>query len=136
MGVRGNVRRSSDGHIIHANVDTDVIISEEPEYGSTQKPEEMYAVIEHFALGAVVLSYRLTGSYHLMSSCRVHSATCKPGRDVRRHQALCAGCAADLLLFLTPDVHFHLLALQWQHAKTGGDECRHRAFCAGCATLH
>ncbi len=52
MGVRGNVRRSTDGHIIHANVDTDVIISEEPEYGYTSKPEEMYAVIEHFALGA------------------------------------------------------------------------------------
>ena len=52
MGVRGNVRRSTDGHIIHANVDTDVIISEEPEYGSTAKPEEIYAIIEHFSLGA------------------------------------------------------------------------------------
>ncbi len=52
MGVRGNVRRSVDGHIIHTNVDTDVIISDEPEYGSTAKPEEMYAVIEHFSLGA------------------------------------------------------------------------------------
>lgn len=51
MGVRGNVRRNQDGHIIHANVDTDVIISDEPEYGSTTKPEEMYAVIEHFCLG-------------------------------------------------------------------------------------
>ncbi len=51
MGVRGNVRRSVDGHIIHTNVDTDVIISDEPEYGSTAKPEEMYAVIEHFSLG-------------------------------------------------------------------------------------
>jgi MT-A70 len=52
MGVRGNVRRSTDGHIIHANVDTDVIISEEPDYGSTAKPEEIYAIIEHFSLGA------------------------------------------------------------------------------------
>lgn len=51
MGVRGNVRRNQDGHIIHANVDTDVIISDEPEYGSTVKPEEIYAVIEHFCLG-------------------------------------------------------------------------------------
>jgi hypothetical protein len=33
MGIKGTVRRSSDGHIIHANVDTDIIISEEPEYG-------------------------------------------------------------------------------------------------------
>jgi mRNA m6A methyltransferase non-catalytic subunit len=58
MGVRGNVRRSTDGHIIHANVDTDVIISEEPDYGSTAKPEEIYAIIEHFSLGAHVRAYR------------------------------------------------------------------------------
>lgn len=51
MGIKGTVRRSSDGHIIHANVDTDIIISEEPEYGSTTKPEELYHIIEHFAQG-------------------------------------------------------------------------------------
>lgn len=33
MGIRGTVRRSSDAHIIHANIDTDIIISEEPPYG-------------------------------------------------------------------------------------------------------
>ncbi|XP_024520156.1 methyltransferase-like protein 14 homolog [Selaginella moellendorffii] len=51
MGIKGTVRRSSDGHIIHANVDTDVIISEEPPFGSVAKPEELYHIIEHFALG-------------------------------------------------------------------------------------
>jgi N6-adenosine-specific RNA methylase IME4 len=51
MGIKGTVRRSTDGHIIHANIDTDVIIAEEPPYGSTQKPEDMYRIIEHFALG-------------------------------------------------------------------------------------
>ncbi|XP_019454218.1 PREDICTED: methyltransferase-like protein 1 isoform X1 [Lupinus angustifolius] len=51
MGIKGTVRRSTDGHIIHANIDTDVIIAEEPSYGSTQKPEDMYRIIEHFALG-------------------------------------------------------------------------------------
>ena len=59
MGVRGNVRRSVDGHIIHTNVDTDVMISDEPEYGSTAKPEEMYAVIEHFSLGALADSFKV-----------------------------------------------------------------------------
>lgn len=29
VGIRGTVRRGSDGHFIHANVDTDVIVSEE-----------------------------------------------------------------------------------------------------------
>ncbi|KAL2650612.1 hypothetical protein R1flu_018740 [Riccia fluitans] len=51
MGIKGTVRRSTDGHIIHANVDTDIIISEEPPYGSTMKPEELYHIIEHFAQG-------------------------------------------------------------------------------------
>ena len=51
MGIRGTVRRSTDAHLIHANVDTDVIIAEEPPVGSTQKPEEVYRVIEHFAQG-------------------------------------------------------------------------------------
>ncbi|KAL7148261.1 hypothetical protein ABFS83_06G166300 [Erythranthe nasuta] len=51
MGIKGTVRRSSDSHIIHANIDTDVIIAEEPPYGSTAKPEDMYRIVEHFALG-------------------------------------------------------------------------------------
>lgn len=51
MGIKGTVRRSSDGHIIHANIDTDIIISEEPPYGSTAKPEELYHIVEHFAQG-------------------------------------------------------------------------------------
>ncbi|CAG8469862.1 16094_t:CDS:2 [Acaulospora morrowiae] len=51
MGIKGTVRRSTDGHFIHCNVDTDVIISEEPLFGSTRKPEELYHIIEHFCLG-------------------------------------------------------------------------------------
>ncbi|CAM0870792.1 unnamed protein product [Alopecurus aequalis] len=30
MGIKGTVRRSTDGHVIHANIDTDIIIAEEP----------------------------------------------------------------------------------------------------------
>lgn len=51
MGIKGTVRRNQDGHLIHANVDTDVIIWEEPPHGSTVKPEELYHIIEHFSLG-------------------------------------------------------------------------------------
>ncbi|KAH9324388.1 hypothetical protein KI387_004566 [Taxus chinensis] len=51
MGIKGTVRRSTDGHIIHANIDTDIIIAEEPPQGSTTKPEDLYRIIEHFALG-------------------------------------------------------------------------------------
>eukprot|EP00891_Asterochloris_glomerata_P004926 jgi/Astpho2/4926/Aster-05853 len=51
MGIKGTVRRATDGHIIHANVDTDVVVSEEPPFGSTRKPDELYQLIERFALG-------------------------------------------------------------------------------------
>lgn len=47
----GTVRRSTDGDFIHANVDIDLIISEEPEYGSLEKPVEIFHISEHFCLG-------------------------------------------------------------------------------------
>jgi hypothetical protein len=51
MGIKGSVRRATDGHVIHANCDTDIIVSEEPPLGSTAKPEELYQIIERFCLG-------------------------------------------------------------------------------------
>ena len=33
MGIKGTIRRSTDGHIIHANIDTDIIIAKEPPHG-------------------------------------------------------------------------------------------------------
>lgn len=47
----GTVRRSTDGDFIHANVDIDLIIDEEAEPGSLDKPVEMFHIIEHFCLG-------------------------------------------------------------------------------------
>lgn len=51
MGIKGTVKRSTDGDFIHANVDIDLIIEEEPEYGSKDKPVEIFHMIEHFCLG-------------------------------------------------------------------------------------
>ncbi|XP_072038432.1 N(6)-adenosine-methyltransferase non-catalytic subunit METTL14-like [Amphiura filiformis] len=51
MGIKGTVRRSTDGDFIHANVDLDVIITEERPAGDLTKPEEMFHIIEHFCLG-------------------------------------------------------------------------------------
>jgi len=62
MGIKGTVRRTTDGHLIHANIDTDIIISEEPPTGSTKKPEELYQVIERFAQGG----HRCSGTACLM----------------------------------------------------------------------
>jgi mRNA (2'-O-methyladenosine-N6-)-methyltransferase len=51
MGIKGTVRRSTDGDFIHANVDIDLIIDEETDYGSKEKPVEIFHMIEHFCLG-------------------------------------------------------------------------------------
>lgn len=51
MGIRGTVRRSIDGDFIHCNIDTDLIVSEENEHGSIDKPDEIFDIIEHFCLG-------------------------------------------------------------------------------------
>lgn len=51
MGIKGTVKRSTDGDFIHANVDIDLIIEEEKEYGSKEKPVEIFHMVEHFCLG-------------------------------------------------------------------------------------
>ena len=38
MGIKGTVKRSTDGDFIHANVDIDLIIEEEQPYGTKDKP--------------------------------------------------------------------------------------------------
>lgn len=68
MGIKGTVRRATDGHVIHANVDTDVIVSEEPPLGSTEKPEQMYSIIERFCLGR-----RYAVNQTVNTACRFHS---------------------------------------------------------------
>lgn len=51
MGIKGTVRRSTDTDFIHANIDIDLIISEENAYGKLEKPIEIFHIIEHFCLG-------------------------------------------------------------------------------------
>ena len=51
VGIKGQVKRGADRHFIHANIDTDVIVSEEQMDNSTEKPNELYRIIERFCLG-------------------------------------------------------------------------------------
>lgn len=51
MGIKGTVRRSTDGDFIHANVDIDLMITEEPGIGDRSKPDEIFNIMEHFCLG-------------------------------------------------------------------------------------
>lgn len=62
MGIKGTVRRSTDGHIIHANIDTDVIIAEEPPYG---------ICLYHSIYVASISSAKLDTS-HEIYSCRTY----------------------------------------------------------------
>lgn len=134
MGVRGNVRRSTDGHIIHANVDTDVIISEEPDYGSTAKPEEMYAVIEHFALGgfAVPEDLALQGEPCILEAVFTRTRRHRQaGGDVRRHRHFALG--EDFLDWFPSDSktdHDTNPPPETQR-QAGGDVRRHRALRPG-----
>ncbi|CAG0887221.1 unnamed protein product [Cyprideis torosa] len=50
MGIKGTVRRSTDGDFIHANVDIDLIITEE-DSSNVDKPQEIFSIIERFCLG-------------------------------------------------------------------------------------
>ena len=43
MGIKGTVRRSTDGDFIHANVDIDLIIDEEPVVGFTTHNSSLFA---------------------------------------------------------------------------------------------
>ncbi|BEI94536.1 uncharacterized protein CcaverHIS019_0701080 [Cutaneotrichosporon cavernicola] len=51
MGIRGTVRRSTDVHFVHCNVDTDVIVWEGASDGP-RTPPYLYTLIENFCLGA------------------------------------------------------------------------------------
>jgi N6-adenosine-specific RNA methylase IME4 len=55
VGIRGKLLRGRDHAFVHANCDTDIIFSEEPELGSTEKPDELYDIIERFCNGRWVL---------------------------------------------------------------------------------
>lgn len=49
--MRGKLNRTFDHVFVHANVDTDIICTEEPPLGSTRKPDELYGIIERFCNG-------------------------------------------------------------------------------------
>jgi N6-adenosine-specific RNA methylase IME4 len=51
VGMRGKLMRSQHGAFVHANCDHDILFSEEPPLGSTEKPEELYNLIERFCNG-------------------------------------------------------------------------------------
>jgi N6-adenosine-specific RNA methylase IME4 len=51
MGIRGTIRRSDDSHLVHCNVDLDVICWEGDPDDPLMKPPELFTLIENFCLG-------------------------------------------------------------------------------------
>ena len=64
MGIKGTVRRSTDGDFIHANIDIDLLIDEEREVGNDEKPHELFDIVERFCLGRRrLVSFYMNDSY-------------------------------------------------------------------------
>lgn len=51
MGIRGDNKKANESYFIHPNIDTDVIMTEEPPIGNFDKPSEIKTLIERFCLG-------------------------------------------------------------------------------------
>lgn len=51
VGIRGDNKKANEPHFIHPNIDTDVIMTEEPSIGIFDKPAEIKTIIERFCLG-------------------------------------------------------------------------------------
>ena len=52
MGIKGTVRRNQDGHFIHANIDLDIIITEETPIGNDSLRMTLFGL---FALSSVLM---------------------------------------------------------------------------------
>ena len=59
MGIKGTVRRNTDGHIIHANIDTDVIIAEEPPYGQCISSLKFFVLVTTSPFNTTTLVFGL-----------------------------------------------------------------------------
>lgn len=51
VGIRGDNKQANESYFIHPNIDTDVIVTEDPSVGDFNKPEEIKTIIERFCLG-------------------------------------------------------------------------------------
>ena len=52
VGMKGKICRRSDGHFVHTNIDTDVIISEpDSPAQNSDYPSELFHIMERFCLG-------------------------------------------------------------------------------------
>ena len=104
MGIRGTVRRNTDSQFIHANVDLDIIITEEPEYGNTKKPEEIFHIIEHFCLGTRRLHIFGTDTTIRRGWVTIGPEISTTNFSAEKYIKLCAGPEGKFMLGNRPDI--------------------------------
>ena len=104
MGIRGTVRRNTDSQFIHANVDLDIIITEEPEYASTDKPEEIFHIIEHFCLGTRRLHVFGNDNTIRRGWVTVGPNISTTNFNVEKYLKLCADPEGKFMLGAKPDI--------------------------------
>ena len=78
MGIRGTVRRSTDGDFIHSNIDIDLLIDEEREIGKDLKPKELFHIVERFCQGKRRLVSNIKNPQP--NSLKLYLAFIRPGR--------------------------------------------------------
>ena len=104
MGIRGTVRRNTDSQFIHANVDLDIIITEEPDYASTDKPEEIFHIIEHFCLGTRRLHVFGNDNTIRRGWVTVGPSISTTNFNVDKYLKLCAGPEGKFMLGTRADI--------------------------------
>ena len=89
---------------LHANVDLDIIITEEPEYASTDKPEEIFHIIEHFCLGTRRLHVFGNDNTIRRGWVTVGPNISTTNFNVEKYLKLCADPEGKFMLGAKPDI--------------------------------
>lgn len=91
MGIKGTVRRGPDGHIIHANIDTDVIIAEEPPYGLFKRSFVSCYFAMHFSRCRNKSPRTPTKHVHTFSFSPLHACSMKASKIENSKEVLVSG---------------------------------------------
>ena len=123
MGIKGTVRRNQDGHFIHANIDLDIIITEEPEIGVWLASGASHLVIQlvwffrmylmmHFSPGtALALRENVTG----LASCTRQHSTSRIHRGTPLMILLCTKYWVSEWVSVTTWPTLHVSVARWFH---------------------
>eukprot|EP00730_Choanoeca_flexa_P007724 TRINITY_DN12383_c0_g1_i8.p1 TRINITY_DN12383_c0_g1~~TRINITY_DN12383_c0_g1_i8.p1 ORF type:complete len:420 (+),score=104.78 TRINITY_DN12383_c0_g1_i8:188-1447(+) len=91
LGIKGSVKRNIDTHLIHANMDIDLIVDEERELGQTDKPDEIFDIMERFCLSRKRLHLFANDNSIRAGWLSLGSALSSSNYDAERYRSYLAG---------------------------------------------